>query len=413
MLIEFKKTLSCCLAGLVFCAHAYASELSYELRYQVDLKQSPGDALVRIEIPDAKLLKELDFKLNATRHLDLRANGRLAIDNGRAQWFPPSEHAQLSLRVPITHKRDDDSYDALWTEDWALFRGDDLVPTVRVVSEDGAFAQATLNFVLPEHWEVNTGWERLDKNEFKIDKPERRFDRPVGWMIAGKIGTRRDEISGTQIAVSAPKGQRIERMSNLSFLHALWPEFKQVFETLPPELLIVSADDPMWRGGLSAPNSLYLHADRPVVSENGTSTLVHELVHVVTGLRGKANSDWIVEGIAEFYSVELQFRAGTMNAERRQKTMDSLKKWSRDVKTLAHSRSHGAITARAVLLFDELSRELSTNGKSIDELTRKLVETKKVSLEGLKKDCQSLLAKPCQTLEENKTLFVPPTKGER
>ena len=49
---------------------------------------------------------------------------------------------------------------------------------------------------------------------------------------------------------------------------------------------VVGAADPMWRGGLSASNSLFLHADRPLISENGTSTLVHELTHVITRVRG-------------------------------------------------------------------------------------------------------------------------------
>ena len=44
-----------------------------------------------------------------------------------------------------------------------------------------------------------------------------------------------------------------------------------------PRLLIVSAGDPMWRGGLSGPSSMFLHSDRPLISENRTSTLLHEL----------------------------------------------------------------------------------------------------------------------------------------
>jgi hypothetical protein len=66
-------------------------------------------------------------------------------------------------------------------------------------------------------------------------------------------------------------------------------------------MLIVSAGDPMWRGGLSGPSSMFLHSDRPLISENRTSTLLHELGHIALGIRGDEESDWIVEGLAEHY----------------------------------------------------------------------------------------------------------------
>ena len=50
---------------------------------------------------------------------------------------------------------------------------------------------------------------------------------------------------------------------------------------------------------MSGPGSLYVHADRPMISENGTSTMLHELVHVAMGVSGSAHDDWLVEGLAE------------------------------------------------------------------------------------------------------------------
>lgn len=41
------------------------------------------------------------------------------------------------------------------------------------------------------------------------------------------------------------------------------------------------------------------------ISENATSTLFHELSHVITRISAEDRSDWIAEGLAEFYSVEL------------------------------------------------------------------------------------------------------------
>src|SRR3546814_11955514 len=81
-------------------------------------------------------------------------------------------------------------------------------------------------------------------------------------------------------------------------------------------VVFVSAGDPMWHGGLSGPRSLFVHADRPLISENGSSTLMHEMVHVVTGLRAVSGDDWIVEGIAEYYSMVLLNRSGMLSDAR-------------------------------------------------------------------------------------------------
>src|SRR3546814_10217934 len=83
----------------------------------------------------------------------------------------------------------------------------------------------------------------------------------------------------------------------------------------------------MWRGGLSGPNSLYMHADRPIVSENGTSSLVHELVHVFSRIKDSDRSDWITEGLAEYYAIELVRRAGGMSEDRYQAVREHLTKW--------------------------------------------------------------------------------------
>ena len=71
----------------------------------------------------------------------------------------------------------------------------------------------------------------------------------------------------------------------------------------------------MWRGALSAPQSLYVHAERPLLSGNATSTLLHEIVHIGLGLADERGADWIVEGLAEYYSLEVLRRSGTISEE--------------------------------------------------------------------------------------------------
>jgi hypothetical protein len=239
---------------------------------------------------------------------------------------------------------------------------------------------------LPKGWKsVETGWPRVGKNTFRIDNPKRKLDRPTGWIVAGKIGTRRAKLGETDITISAPVGEGMRRMDVMTLLTFIWPHAQEVFPRDPGKLLIVGAGDPMWRGGLSAANSYYMHTDRPLVSENGTSSLVHELVHVFSRIRARDRSDWITEGLAEYYAIELTRRAGGLSEERYQKIRQQLIGWSKPVTSLRTNRSKGPVTARAVLLLQELDREIrqATKGtgqpRSLDDVTRGLMRLDKAS----------------------------------
>ena len=401
-------------------SHTSLSE-AYTVKYEVELKPRKKIAEVSINLEHQAQVKSIDFNLSRSQCSRFKSSDKIEKSGDRLIWFPDEERASLSYRCRIKHKRDgknNDGYDASITRDWTIFRGDDLVPPARVVATKGASSDATLSFTLPDSWPaVNTGWPAIDPEakpslNYKIDKPDRDFDRPTGWMIAGDLGTRRVELDSgkqkTRVSVSAPKGSEFRRMDALAFIIMAWPEMSKAFPITADELLIVGGDDPMWRGGLSASNSLYVHSSRPIVSENGTSTLIHELFHMLTGIRGKKGHDWIAEGLAEFYSIELLYRMGASNDERRAITLDSLEEWSSDVSTLIASSSSGSRTAAAVLLFYELDEEIRslTNGqKNVDGITRELVSIaekgRRVSLDDVKNIFKETTGEKSKTLSSS------------
>jgi predicted metalloprotease with PDZ domain len=220
-------------------------------------------------------------------------------------------------------------------------------------------------------------------------------------VIAGAVGTRREVLGDTEISVAGPKGDVIRRNDMLAFFNGLVPEFRRAFGPLPPKLLIVSAGDPMWRGGLSGPRSLFLHADRPLISENGTSTLTHELTHVITRIRGAEGDDWIAEGLAEYYSIELLRRAGLLSDARADKAQDWMANHGKRVSTLTRNRSQGPRTARAVQLFRELDAEIrkaTGNKRSLDDLVRALIPLREVSREDLREQARKLTGSPSRVL---------------
>ena len=357
-------------------APAAAERPRFTLLYTVWIKPEQQAATVKIRLSkNADWVNWMRFYADGERYSDFLASGDLEINGDELLWTPPAEDAWLQYDVRLESKRRNGRYDGYLTADWALFRADDLVPPVRTDFRDGTQSLAKLEFNLPEGWSVVSRYPRYTSGRFKLDDPHRLVDRPTGWLVMGDIGTRRETIGHTRVTISAPVDQGVKRMDMLAFLRWTLPTMQSLFPRFPDRLLIVSAGEPMWRGALSAPNSLYLHVDRPMISGNGTSTLIHELVHVAMRAKGGPKADWIVEGLAEYYSLEVLHRSGTLSSGRYENAHRELAEWGREAESLEVDRSHGPITARAVGRLREIDREIreSSGGRhSLDDVVRAL-----------------------------------------
>jgi len=345
----------------------------YGLHYQAELQPASGDARVRITVEQSRaLLLSLDFNAPASRYRVDGADGDWQRRGDRVLWEPPPGGGSLRLRTPVDHQRDDGEYDARMTDRWALLRLDDLFPAARVRTLAGAESVARLSLSAPDGWGIETRYGP-DSREVPVPDPDRRFDRPTGWMVAGEIGVRRERLNGRDLAVAGPTEHDLRRMDMLAFLLWALPEFVAVFEGFPERLLIVSAQDAMWRGGLSGPGSFYIHAERPLISENGTSPLMHELAHIAMAIPPTPGSDWVVEGLAEYYGMELLRRSGGLSDERVQRTLDDLREWSHEDGGRLRDPSTGADTACAVLVFHHLAGRLDHQGKALDQIVRDML----------------------------------------
>lgn len=382
---------------LLLWLSAAAAAQPATLQYTVEFVPQKKIARVEITLENARWLKQAQFKLQRHKLQDVRATGEWEMRGDQGLWRPQtSDKATLSYTIALVHERHPGAYDAYITEDWALLRGEDLVPPVAVRRLKNAQVRVGIAFVMPDKWtSVNTGWYRADKgaDRFLLESHNKVFARPTGWVIAGVLGTRHEQMFKTQISVSAPRGHDFRQTELLAFLSMVWPHIDNVFPDMPDKILIAGASDPMWRGGLSGPASLYLHSDRPLVSENGTSTLIHELIHVITGIHGTRDQDWIAEGLAEFYSVELLYRAGGYSSGRREKIFADLKKWGKEVKSLRQKHASGPVTARAAAFFDELDREIqqkSAGRYRLDQLVQRAMAKKYLGVADLQKHYQAL-----------------------
>jgi hypothetical protein len=389
------------------CASAPAlAEREYDADFLVEFK--PAERIARITVtltPDGGRAKRLNFRMPEKRYDVRTADGTMSREGDRILWIPPKAGGAFVYHYKIGTKRDNGAYDSRITDNWVVVRGDDLFPPVRVITTKGADSTTRLRFKLPSGWtSVDTSYtrSRADQNAYVIVNPKRKFDRPVGWIIAGDIGTRRDYIDGVEVVVAAPKGEGARRMDVIALLNWTMLEMRSAFGVLPNKLLIVRAGDPMWRGGLSAPRSFWLHSDRPLLEEDGTSPVLHEVVHSVTRLHAHKGADWIVEGLSEFYSLEILYRTGTISQRRYKKIVEDLKRRSAGVTSLRTSRSSGERTSRAVLLLQELDREIKkkTDGaRDIDDVTQRLMAIGKIGTQDLAQITERLIGGPSQTLK--------------
>jgi len=321
-------------------------------------------------------VKRLRFRIDPQRHLLFRGDGSVVTDGAHVTWTPPRGGGKLNYVFRIDHLRDARRYDARCAKTWAIFRGEDLVPQARVLSEVGARSRTRLRLRVPEGWGIATPYTKLRGGEYRVEHPRRRFDRPTGWMIAGLLGVIREEVAGVRVSIAGPRGAGVHRQDVLALLRWTLPSLREAFASLPDRLLVVSAGDPMWRGGLSGPGSLFLHAHRPLITEDGTSPILHEVVHTALRLQPGTDGDWAIEGLAEYYSLQLLGRSGTVSPERMQQAYEILAKRGTDAAHLRSKSVSGAGTARAVTVLralDQRIRDATDQTRSLDDVARLLV----------------------------------------
>ncbi len=379
-----------------------ATSSDYAVHYAITPHPADGSIDIEMQVKQSRRqLREVSFDLDPKHLSNLVADGLLEQHESGISWQPDERGGQLSWRVKPAHQRGAGGFDALLNENWGIFRAADIIPRASTRTLRGATGKTTMSFNLPPGWSAVTEYSSIN-SRIEVNNATRRFAQPTGWIAIGDLGVRRETIAGVQIAIAAPQGETVRRMDMLALLNWTLPELTNILSTPLSRLTIVSAGDPMWRGGLSAPRSIYIHADRPLISENATSTLVHEAVHVAFGIRAANGYDWIAEGLAEYYSLELLHRGGAITARRYRRALEDQADWAKNAKGLCGGDSRGPTTALAVMTFRKLDIEIqkSSNGQfSLDDVIEQLSgHNAKVSLVDLQKIAESLLERPSNTL---------------
>lgn len=355
-----------------------ASSDIYSVHYTITPHPDDGSVTLEMAVQQTRgQLRELSFEFAADRMSDFAADGALEVSDNSVRWRPTETGGSLHWSAQPTNKRNENGYDAWLHERWGIFRAEDIIPRARSRTLRGAVSKTSMSFQLPDDWSVVSEYSTLNSH-IEVANPARRFDQPRGWIAIGELGIRRDTIAGTRIAIAAPKGETVRRLDMLALLNWTLPELSAIVPDTIPRLTIVSAGDPMWRGGLSAPASIFIHADRPLISENATSTLLHEVIHVAFDISAADGFDWIVEGLAEYYSLELLQRGAAITTRRYHRALEKQSAWADSAVTLCGPESTGATTALAVTTFRSLDKEIrdiSSGEMNLDTLVSYLSGT--------------------------------------
>jgi predicted metalloprotease with PDZ domain len=117
-------------------------------------------------------------------------------------------------------------------------------------------------------------------------------------------------------------------------------------------------------------------------------------VQALARVNDQDRSDWISEGLTEYYAVELLRRAGGLSDERYQTLNDRLAHDSKGVTTLRGEQISPAAVAKAVMLLQELDREIrlkTRNKRSLDDVLQGAMRLETVDTEAFVQLSESVL----------------------
>ncbi len=352
------------------------AKLEYRAHYLLRVDADAASVDVALEVKQSDhLLREVRFPALSPQIEDWDGDGEWQIDDEGLRWRVPPDGGTLRWRVKVNHQRGQKGYDAWLGPDWGIFRTEDVIPRARTRAQEGSTSRTSFSFELPTGWSVVTEYSSK-QDPIRVQRADRRFDQPTGWIVTGRLGVRRETIAGIEVTVAGPEDQGVRRLDMLALLNWTLPELADLLPKPPERLTIVSAGEPMWRGGLSAPASLYMHAERPMISENATSTLLHEVLHTALSFKVREGYDWITEGFAEYYSLELLRRGHAITEHRHAIAVADQADWAKRAERLCGKRSSGATTALAVTVLVALNQEIvdKTSGESnLDDLLQKML----------------------------------------
>ena len=339
--------------------------------------RDPARAHVRLALAGIDEIESFRVVFRDERATAVAGTGRLAWEGRTLVWTPGGPYAHLRYTIAIDRRRPPGSrFDSYAAPEWIATRALHLFPEINVRFRPGtraARSQARLIFRLPRGWKVAAAQAPLGDDTFAVEEPGKRFERPRGWFLLGRITRQRRRIAGTQVTVAMAPGSKLDAHRLLRLYARTVPLLAEVLGPPPARLLVVSAPDPMWHGGLSGEDSFFVNGRIPIRSPDKTSSYLHELFHVWQPFRPGTDGRWICEGLAEYYSLVLQRRAGRLSERGFARGITLFARYGRWDLDLSRTREPAALNNSAALVMhwiDEDIRRATMGRRSLDDAVR-------------------------------------------
>jgi hypothetical protein len=202
------------------------------------------------------------------RMADVSGTGSLAWHGRTLVWTPGGPYAHLRYTMTIPRPRPPGVHYESWAAgDWIATRALHLFPEINVNFREGTRdvgSRARLVFQLPRGWKSAAAQAPIAENAFVVEEPGKRFARPRGWFLLGRIARDVRRISGTDVTVASAPGSALDARRLLHLYRGTVPLLAVLLGSPPPRRLVVSAPDPMWHGGLSGEDSFFVNGHIPI-----------------------------------------------------------------------------------------------------------------------------------------------------
>ncbi|MBI3769098.1 MAG: hypothetical protein HY271_11485 [Deltaproteobacteria bacterium] len=291
---------------------------TFSVTYTVEIPSPAATvALVRWELAGIDEVKRIRLRFDPERFDGFEGSGVVERRRGEIVWSPNAPYAHLTYRAALLHRHaPGKGFDSYVGDGWIVTRTSALFPRSAVLFNRNIEAEpesrARLVFRLPSRWDVVTVMPVAGPRQFLVESRE-RFDHPRGWLMLGRVHRTDATVQGTAVTIAGVPGAGVPPDRVLALLDRAVPIVHELLGGTRARLVIVIGADPMWRGGLSGEDSFYMHGNRPLQTPDRTSPYLHELFHVSAPFRPAADAHWVTEGLAEFYSIEIQRRIGILD----------------------------------------------------------------------------------------------------
>lgn len=290
-------------------AEGAPARANFTMQYTVHVSHDPRDpATVDVELLGGnEILKVVWREIDPEWFHRFSATGRLLQNDPRQwTWYPDGITGHFRYAVMLNQPRNVKGFDSYHGGSWVLTRTSNLFPIKRFTSRKPVRSLTRVRFQLPQGWQVVTAMRPVTNDTVEARDRGNALTAPYGWVLLGDLDIHRFTVASTEVTVAAPRVMQYSAGPLIDLLRRVLERLAITVHAIPERITVVVGPDPLWRGGLSGEDSLYLNHNLPLIASDYTSTVVHELFHIAQGFRkADEQADWIVEGLAEYYSLRV------------------------------------------------------------------------------------------------------------